>query len=171
MPNQRRIRPARRIRRGNPGLQEEIHDPYRSRGKPRAPVACPECGAVCVRGHWSWKAPTSPRPVAALVCPACRRIDDRYPAGELTIAGAFAIARASAALKLVQNIARVENREHPLNRIMRIRREPEAICIETTDVHLPRRIGHALERTWSGELTTHYDEQGCFVRVGWRRDE
>jgi hypothetical protein len=162
--------PAPRVRRGNPGLQEEIHDPYRSGRKPRAPVACPECGAVCVRGHWSWKVPRLPRPAAALRCPACRRIKDRYPAGEITIVGEFAIAHAAEALRLVENVVRAEAEEHPLNRVMGIRKAPAAIRIETTDIHLPRRIGHALERAWGGELSTHYDEQGCFVRVGWRRD-
>jgi hypothetical protein len=106
-----------------------------------------------------------------LPCPACRRVNDRYPAGELTIAGAFAVAHASEALQLVDNVARAENREHPLHRVMHVHREADAIRIETTDIHLPRRIGHALEGTWGGELSTHYDEQGYFVRVGWRRDQ
>ena len=171
MPNRPGASPARRIRRGNPDMQEEIHDPYATRRKPRTPVACPECGAVCIRGHWSWRAPRMPQPVHALVCPACRRINDSYPAGEVTIAGNFALARASEALRIVDNVARMENRDHPLNRVMRVRKEPEVIRIETTDVHLPRRIGHALEAAWGGELHTHYDEQGYFARVGWRRDE
>jgi hypothetical protein len=170
MRNKPMSRPARRVRRGNPGLQEETHDPYRSRRKSRAPAACPECGAVYVRGHWSWKAPGAVQPPEALLCPACRRINDRYPAGEIAIAGAFAVAHANEALQLVDNVARAEKREHPLHRVIQVRREPEAIRIETTDIHLPRRIGHALEGTWGGELSTHYDEQGYFIRVGWQRD-
>jgi hypothetical protein len=171
MQNKPTTRAPRRQRRGNPGLREETHDPYRSVRKSRAPAACPECGAVYVRGHWAWKAPGARQPGVRLVCPACRRIRERYPAGELKLTGAFAIEHGSEALRLVDNIARAENREHPLNRVMRIRRLPGEIIIETTDVHLPRRIGHALEASWGGELHTHYDEAGCFARVGWRRDE
>ena len=43
------------------------------------------------------------------------------------------------------------------------------IVVTTTDIHLPRRIGHALEAAWDGELTTHYDEAGYFARVRWER--
>jgi hypothetical protein len=164
-------RPARRLRRGNPGLREEVHDPYRSRLKPRAPAACPDCGAIFLRGHWSWTAPVKPRRSDAVLCPACRRIKDHYPAGEVTIAGAFAIAHASEVLKLVDNVVRAESQEHPLNRVMGIHKDAKTIRIETTDVHLPRRIGHALEASWGGKLHTHYDEQGCFARVGWQRDD
>jgi NMD protein affecting ribosome stability and mRNA decay len=171
MPDKANARNIRRLRRGNPGLREEIHDPYRSRRKSRAPAACPECGAVYVRGRWSWKAPGASQPGEKLVCPACRRITERYPAGEVRLSGAFAIAHGSEALRLVENIARTENREHPLNRVMRIRRQAAEIVIETTDLHLPRRIGHAVEAAWGGKLQTHYDEQGCFVRVAWRRDD
>jgi NMD protein affecting ribosome stability and mRNA decay len=162
-------RPVRRARYGNPGLREEIHDPYRDRRKSRAPAICPDCGAIYARGIWRWRA--SGRPVAALVCPACRRIKDRYPAGEVTISGPFAAAHASEALQLINHVAEEENREHPLHRIMGIHRDRDVIRIETTDLHLPRRIGHALEGTWGGELTTHYDEQGYFVRVSWQRVE
>ena len=171
MLNETNNRQPRRQRRGNPGLREEIHDPYRSQRKSRAPAVCPECGAVYVRGHWSWKAAGAPWPGVTLTCPACRRTRERYPAGEVRLSGAFAIAHGSEALRLVANIERAENREHPLNRVMRVRRQPGEIVIETTDLHLPRRIGHAIEAAWGGELHTHYDEQGCFVRVGWRRDE
>jgi hypothetical protein len=43
------------------------------------------------------------------------------------------------------------------------------IVITTTDIHLPRRIGHALVDAYKGELDTHYDEAGYFVRMTWTR--
>ncbi len=54
---------------------------------------------------------------------------------------------------------------------MDIRRTDSGITITTTDIHLPRRIGHALEDAWHGELKVHYDEAGHFTRVLWDRQD
>lgn len=155
---------------GNPLLTEQVHDPYHVRGKYREPTRCGGCGAVYHKGRWQWleEIPAGAREAR---CPACRRIDDQYPAGEIIVSGAFAVARAEEVLQLVRNTAEAENREHPLHRIMDIRREDDRVTVTTTDVHLPRRIGHALEHAWHGELATHYDEAGWFARVTWRREQ
>lgn len=168
--NRGRVSLNRRLRRGNPGLREEIHDPYRSTAKSRGPARCPECGATYLRGRWRWER-TPSATAAKLRCPACRRIDDRVPAGTVTLRGAFVAAHESEALKHVRNVEKEERQRHPLHRIMSIRSEPGNISIETTDVHLPRRIGHALEEAWGGSLSTHYDEEGYFARVDWVREE
>jgi hypothetical protein len=161
---------SRRQRLGNPRLAEEIHDPYWSRAKPRAPQRCRECGATYVRGRWRWQGLTPPPP-AAILCPACRRSHDRYPAGELILRGAFVAAHADEILRLVRNVETAETREHPLHRIMAVSRRGGSIEITTTDVHLPRRLGHALEDAWQGKLETHYDEQGYFARITWERND
>jgi len=36
---------------------------------------------------------------------------------------------------------------------------------------LPRRIGEALSSAWKGVLDMHYDEEGYFIRLTWRRDD
>jgi hypothetical protein len=161
---------TRHVNMGNPRLQEEIHDPYRSSTKVRTPRRCPDCGATYVRGRWRWQGLTPPAP-ATLVCPACRRTHDHYPAGEVIIGGSFAAAHAEEIVHLVRNVAAAENREHPLHRVMDVRRSGATIEVKTTDVHLPRRIGHALEDAWQGELKTHYDEQGYYARVTWERND
>jgi len=43
--------------------------------------------------------------------------------------------------------------------------------VTTTDLHVARRIAHALESAWGGTLATHYDEGGYFVRIGWERND
>jgi hypothetical protein len=154
---------------GNPRLQEEVHDPYRATVKARGPRRCPDCGATYVAGRWRWQT-LKPRP-AALQCPACRRVHDRYPAGEIVLSGQFMAEHVEEILHLVRNVAAAENRDHPLHRLMDVRRQDDTLVITTTDVHLPRRIGHALEGAWRGILNTHYDEQGYFARVTWERDD
>ncbi len=155
---------------GNPRLAEEVHDPYRAGRKPRGPQRCSRCGAVYLRGHWRWQGVTPPPP-ATMVCPACRRINDRYPAGEIIVTGAFATAHAGEVLHLLRNVEAAETREHPLHRIIAVKRRGGTIEVTTTDVHLPRRLGHALESAWGGKLNTHYDEQGYFARVTWERND
>ena len=121
-------------------LRERVHDTYKLRGQPKGPARCPDCGAVYHRGRWSWTA-QAPSDAAATRCSACQRIEDDYPAGELTLTGIFANAHRQEILNLVRNIEKTENSEHPMNRIMRIREDDERLLITTTDIHLPKRIG------------------------------
>lgn len=158
-----------RLERGNPRLEEYRHDPYRSEIKVRTPVHCGGCGAVYRAGRWTWGRSRRTGD-SDFRCPACRRIQDRYPAGEVTVEGRFALEHEAELVRLVQRVEGAENAEHPLHRIIAIEREPERLRITTTDIHLPRRIGHALEHAWGGQLTTHYDERGYFARVGWTRE-
>lgn len=158
--------PVRRVRRGNPLLQEEVHDPYRSAVKQRTPARCEQCGATYRNGRWTWDRLSKGSPVR---CPACRRIEDHYPAGELTLSGDFLAEHADEAVRMIDNVARAETREHPLHRVMSIDRTPQGIVVTTTDIHLPRRLGHAFEDAWGGKLDTHYDKQGHFVRAAWTR--
>jgi hypothetical protein len=168
-----RTKPGSRLKpqqvRGNPHLQERNHDTYRARTKLKGPARCSGCGATYLRGHWRWQGTMPPAPSSAL-CPACRRVKDRYPAGELTISGSFATTHAEEIEGLIRNTAENEAREHPLHRIMSIKRRKGVVVVTTTDVHLPHRMGHALKDAWGGALATHYDDHGYYARVTWERD-
>jgi hypothetical protein len=160
----------RRLGHGNPRPAEEIHDPYSTSRKAKAPARCAECGAMYRKGRWTWER-IMPQPAASLTCPACRRTHDGVPAGEVTLRGSFFVAHADEVLRLVRHVEKAEHAQHPLNRIMAIRRAEGSATITTTDIHLPRRIGHALESAWDGTLETHYDEAGYFARVTWERND
>jgi len=41
--------------------------------------------------------------------------------------------------------------------------------VPTTDIHLPQRIGRALERAYDAELDVRYGEDEYVVRVRWHR--
>jgi NMD protein affecting ribosome stability and mRNA decay len=165
-----RVRTRRLLAHGNPRLEEEIHDPYRTPRKARSPARCSDCGATYRKGRWTWER-LQPPPPASLVCPACRRIRDRYPAGEITLGGSFFVEHADEALSLVRNVEAAEHGAHPLQKIMAIKRKGGNAIVTTTDLHVARRIAHALESAWGGELATHYDEGGYFVRISWERND
>ena len=166
----RALNPARKLGFGNPLLTEEIHDPYRTPTKAKGPARCPDCGATYLKGRWTW-ARLTPAPVSRLVCPACRRVRDRVPAGEIVLQGTFLATHLDEALHVLHNVAKAESNDHPLHRIMDIRRQSPGLIVTTTDIHLPRRIIHALEASWGGAVATHYDEGGHFVRASWERND
>lgn len=149
---------------------DHIIDPYQRPGKLAEPTRCPGCGAVYREGRWQW---LELPPVGAeeTPCPACRRSEDRFPAGEVKLTGAFVQSHKAEILSLIRHNEQAEKHAHPLNRIMAIEDQgAEGLVVTTTDVHLPRRIGEALQHAFHGELRIHYDEHSYFVRIGWHRE-
>lgn len=161
-------RPATTRRIAGHAQQDHILDPYQRRKKPQEGARCPQCGVLYREGRWQWAAVSAA--YHDQLCPACERINDKFPAGIVTLKGAFARAHGEEILRLARNQEEAERAEHPLNRIMSIEEDEDAILINTTDIHLPRRIGEALERTFSGSLAFTYEEDGYFVRVNWTRE-
>jgi hypothetical protein len=162
--------PIRRQQRGNPFLKEKIHDPYRADEKLREATSCPQCGVRYKNGRWAWPK-TQTFALKKQHCPACRRINDRYPAGEIVLSGEFLDGHRDEILVRARHVEASERSEHPLHRIMSIEDRGGDTVITTTDIHLPHRIGHALQDAWGGRLNTHYDREGYFTRVQWERNE
>ena len=150
-------------------IHERIHDPYKTRDKIHEPSRCPECGAVYRGGRWSWG--EAPADADEVRCQACHRIADGYPAGELTISGAFVAPHREEIVGLIHNQDQLERGEHPLHRVMAVEDRDDGLFVTTTDIHLPRRIGEALHHAYRGELDFHYDAEGYAIRVTWSRDD
>lgn len=145
-----------------------IDDPYRQTKKPSEPAVCPDCGAVFHGGHWRWM--DRPADAELVTCQACHRMRDKYPAGEVTLSGAFVQEHRDELLAVARHNEAAENKEHPLNRIMAIDEDGKAIVIRTTDIHLPRRIGEALHHAYQGKLDIDYEPGNYFVKIGWMRN-
>jgi len=150
-------------------IREHVHDPYQTPSKLPEPTVCPTCGAMYHDGRWQWTTST-PAGAHRHMCQACRRIRDGYPAGMVTLTGKFVGQHRTDLVRLARNNELQENRDHPLNRIIKIEERPDSIVITTTDIHLPRRIAEALRHAYKGELVVRYDEEGYFARFEWRRE-
>ena len=148
--------------------EDHILDPYQRQKKLHEPTWCPQCNAVYQQGRWHWA--VKPTNAHETLCPACHRINDRLPAGVVTLSGAFALAHKDEIIGLARRQEEAEKQEHPLNRIMSIEERDDGIVIKTTDIHLPRRIGAAQKRAFHGQLDVHFDESGYFARVDWQRE-
>jgi NMD protein affecting ribosome stability and mRNA decay len=144
-------------------------DAYGLRGKLSDPTVCESCGALYRDGRWVWGA--APADAARTRCPACRRTDDHYPAGILTISGAFATAHDEEIRSLARHVEEREKQEHALKRIMAITpAEGGGLRIETTNAKLARGIGEALHNAYRGELDYLMSEAESVLRVSWHRD-
>jgi NMD protein affecting ribosome stability and mRNA decay len=149
--------------------QTHIDDPYKGPRKLAEPSVCTACGAVYIAGHWRW----SSRPANAheTLCQACQRIHDKYPAGVVIIKGGFVGKHRADIVQLIRNAEEHAKAEHPLNRIMSIEDKADGIVVNTTDIHLPCRIGHALRKAFHGVLETRYEPHTYAVHVSWHRDK
>jgi len=150
-------------------IEPHRHDPYKARQKLSEPAVCPQCGAVFHDGRWQWVEEV-PEGASKHVCPACHRSNDKFPAGEIILSGAFLKGHRDEILALVQSTQRQQNAEHPLSRIIDVAESDGKTVVTATDIHLPRRIGHALEHAYKGKLDVHYNEEEYFVRIHWHRD-
>jgi hypothetical protein len=148
-------------------VQEYQHDTYKLRGKLKEPTVCTECGAIFHKGRWTWG--TRPKDSYEIVCPACMRVRDKYPKGLLTLKGSFKNEQKDQVMGVICNAEAQEKQLHPLSRIMGIEDRGENLIVSTTDSHLPRRIGEALQHAYHGELELQYNEDEDFIRVRWTR--
>ena len=148
-------------------IQEARHDTYQIMHKLPEPTVCPQCGAVFHDGRWQWL--SRPAQAHEKTCPACHRIHDEFPAGFVTVGGAFFKAHREELLRLVKNEETHAKAEHPLKRIMKIEDLADTTEITTTDIHLARGIGEALHHAYQGALEFHYNAQENLLRVVWER--
>ena len=156
------------MRRRDRLIQEEVHDTYMAAAKPEEPTVCRSCGVVFNDGRWQWL-PEPPAQAAEAVCPACRRVQDRVPAGFLVLRGEFFHAHRDEIMNLVDNKVALQEKEHPMKRLMQVEDRDDGAELSFTDSHLPRGVGEAIQRAYDGELDIHFPEEGGIVRVYWER--
>ncbi len=149
-------------------LHERVHDPYKSKSKLPEPTICPDCGALYHNGRWQWG--EKPNGAHETLCPACHRIQDKMPAGYLTLSGEFFAAHKEEILGLVHQTEEKAKKAHPIERIMDSEAQKEGTLLITfTDAHLARGVGEAIHHAFKGELDFHYNEEDVTLRVNWKR--
>jgi NMD protein affecting ribosome stability and mRNA decay len=147
--------------------RRNLDDPYRHSAKPPEPTVCPECKAVFAEGRWTWEKP--PHDANEQLCPACQRIHDRFPAGYVTIKGAFFGEHRDEIINLIESHEKKEKAERPLQRIIAIDQKRDGLEVTTTDSHLARGIAEALHGAYKGELKLRYSRDENLLRASWKR--
>jgi len=143
------------------------NDSYKSKGKLPDATRCPACGAGFHAGRWTWDA--APEGAHEQLCPACQRIEDKFPAGYVTLEGEFFREHREEILRLARHCEEKEKAAHPLQRIMAIEDGPEGVVVTTTDVHLARNIAERVHDACKGSLVVHYSKEETLLRANWKR--
>ncbi len=146
-------------------IEPRSHDPYRPKEGLPDPSVCPDCEATWRDGRWTWR--NGPADAPRIRCSACARIRDGYPAGIVRLSGEFQRTHRADIEALIRNVEKRERGEHPVNRIMQARDEDGDLVVTTTDIHLARAIGSAVESAYHGDLDLDYAED--VLRVDWSR--
>ena len=151
-----------------------LHRPTR---KLAEPTSCPKCGAVYSDGRWVLRATvhedpkhTHWRPAEATTCPACKQIETRAVGGYVTISGKFLKEHRDEIHSLITNEVGRTLEDNPLSRIMGLSENSDHLVIETTTEHLAQRLGRALEKAYSGQVTYDFSHENKVARVSWHRD-
>lgn len=144
-------------------------DPYRLNRKFAEPTTCPDCQASYHQGHWSWAIPVPGADQHR--CPACARIHDRVPAGELCLGGAFLEQHYDEILALIDHTEAHIRCEHPLERLMAIESDPHhrGALLTFTGTHGTHGVAEAIHQAFGGELEAEYRPGSTPLRIQWRR--
>lgn len=154
----------------------QITDPYRRETASLAdPSVCSVCKAVWHKGKWykdekilkevqKWEQPKE------MICPACKRADDRLPCGIVYLRGKFLKEKKEQILNTIKNEERIAGSRDPLDRIISIEEKKGGMTIQTTDTKLAQRIGRAISKSCGGQLLVKFSPEDKLVRVYWERD-
>lgn len=155
-------------RRGDVG--HESKNPYYEGRKYKEPTLCTKCGLVYKEGRWVRDEIPNDKAHEA-VCPACRRKRDKNPEGLVYLSGKYFKKHKDEIIGIAKNNEEQAKRHRPLQQIMWANYESDTLEIATTNEHLARRIGKAIQRAHDGELEIKSGQNERLVRVYWARED
>lgn len=150
-------------------IQDYVHDPYFNKTKLHDPSVCQKCMVVYHGGVFEW-VDKVPKEALKMICPACRRIDDGFEGGIVSLQGVFLTQHKQEIMNIIKNTENAQKARRPLERLIKISESSDKIEVLTTYEHLARRIGEAVNSAYKGELNLQYVEGTKYIRVHWRRD-
>jgi NMD protein affecting ribosome stability and mRNA decay len=156
------------------GHAGRVEDPYRLEEGQEAAV-CGKCHALYQGKRWSFDDKLFKRLAATpklreVTCPACRKIEDHYPEGILTLSGEFLAQHKAEIVQLLEKEASRVSSRSVLDRVIQMAAEgKDKLVVETTTERLAQRLGRAVYRAYKGDLHFRWAEMNKFVRVHWTR--
>jgi NMD protein affecting ribosome stability and mRNA decay len=153
---------------------QQYGDPYLPKLNHGETAVCTRCHAIYQRRHWFFDEEQFNRSAVQaqtrhVTCPACRKIEDDYPEGEVLVRGAFRDTHHTEIMNLVTNEEERAKGLNPLERIVRITQDGEALRITTTNEKLAQRIGRALQKAYQGDVEYKWSADTKYLRVEWTR--
>jgi hypothetical protein len=148
-------------------------DPYVLDNMPE-PAVCTQCHAVFRNQRWYLKEKDytdirAEAEVHEVIFPACRKTEERYPEGVVTLRGEYLWLHEEEILNILRTVENNAIAKNPLERIISIRPEGDALVIETTEETLAEHIGRALHKAHQGRLEVDWSDNHSLCRVRWER--
>jgi NMD protein affecting ribosome stability and mRNA decay len=156
------------------GHAGRVEDPYRLEAGQEAAI-CQQCHALYQGKRWFfddklYKRLAGTSKMREVTCPTCRKIEDRYPEGILTLSGEFFHQHQGEIVKLLEKEASRVSARSVLDRVIRMGEAgPGKLVVETTTEKLAQRLGRAVYRAYKGDLNFKWSENERFARVYWSR--
>jgi len=151
----------------------KLHDPYMDRNIYKDPTICPSCNLLYHNKRWFFDDELLEKykdSAEMKKCPACRKIEDNYPLGILSLSGNYVTKTKELILNLINNEAEYEKKRNPLARIISIEEDSNKIVIKTTTESLARRLGRAVDKAHHGKIKYTFSEDQKLLRVEWSKD-
>jgi hypothetical protein len=129
-------------------------DTYLPRLSPSGIIQCRGCGAFYYRRSWTLKLPAEARGSTdnkRAFCPACNKMQEKYPVGELHLLGVEGDER-RAIVSILRNEKEWARLKNPLERIMRLQQAKGDWKIETTTEKLAQRLGRCVKKARGGKI-------------------
>lgn len=147
---------------------------HRGGKAPAEPLVCRDCGAVYEKRRWIAASERRARLAAGAgretLCPACEMKAKGQFRGVLSVGGSFFSghrAEIEALLRAEEERAVTDN---PTGRILEwdtsVR---DALTLSTSTEHLAQRLGRALHKAYSGDVTYDFSHENKLARVSWTR--
>ncbi len=151
-----------------------VEDPYRLEEGQEAAV-CRQCHALYQGKRWSYdeklfnRLAGTPK-MREVTCPGCRKIEDRYAEGILTLSGEFLTEHKAEIMQLLEKEAARISGRNVLDRVIKMTAEgKDKLVVETTTEKLAQHLGRAVYKAYKGDLHFRWSETERFARVYWSR--
>ena len=144
-------------------------DTYLPKLSPKEVIQCSGCGAFYHRRHWMLATPVGfklPVHVHPICCPACRKIKQGYPSGELSLRG-IETAERQEILRILRNEEKQARAKNPLELIMGLQETDGHWKVETTTEKLAQRLGRSIKKARGVKLVYKWCNNNKVVRIVW----
>ena len=150
------------------------NDPYLLKKDSHGVAYCKECRGVYKNRYWSFdeeefKRFAKSEEIDSVICPACKKINDNYPEGIVTLRGDFLQQHKDEILNLIKNEENKAKGINSLERIIEIKEDDGKIVITTTNEKIAQRIGRGVYKAYHGEIEYKWSQDNRMLRVEWER--
>lgn len=157
------------------GRAETSADPYLNGAGLAEPSLCETCGAIYRKKRWFIDAAEAEElkrcpGTERVVCPACRKINDRYAEGYVALRGSYLWEHEAEIRNMIKNEESKAMAKNPLERIISMERSGDDLLIETTEEKLAEHLGRAINKAHQGELQVTWTDDHAICRVSWQRE-